>query len=90
MTLQLRVQNILSLFSGPGQPYICRFNLHLGSLFSGLRRPYIYEFSRLNLQNTVLSKRRLTWFVNEGIVDGWLEFFSDIFFFEITIPCKKI
>ncbi|XP_056021865.1 bifunctional glutamate/proline--tRNA ligase-like isoform X2 [Ostrea edulis] len=37
----------------------------------GLRRPYIYEYSRLNLQNTVLSKRRLTWFVNEGIVDGW-------------------
>ncbi|XP_061172906.1 bifunctional glutamate/proline--tRNA ligase-like [Saccostrea echinata] len=37
----------------------------------GLRRPFIYEYSRLNLQNTVLSKRKLTWFVNEGIVDGW-------------------
>ena len=37
-----------------------------------MRRPYIYEYSRLNLQYTVLSKRRLTWFVNEGVVDGWL------------------
>ncbi|KAL4237700.1 hypothetical protein ACF0H5_002415 [Mactra antiquata] len=37
----------------------------------GLRKPYIYSYSRLNLQNTVLSKRKLTWFVNEGIVDGW-------------------
>ncbi|XP_019864020.1 PREDICTED: bifunctional glutamate/proline--tRNA ligase-like, partial [Amphimedon queenslandica] len=37
----------------------------------GLRKPYIYEYSRLNLQNTVLSKRKLTWFVNEGIVSGW-------------------
>nr|XP_022332735.1 bifunctional glutamate/proline--tRNA ligase-like [Crassostrea virginica] len=36
-----------------------------------MRRPYIYEYSRLNLQYTVLSKRRLTWFVNEGVVDGW-------------------
>ena len=36
-----------------------------------MRKPYIYEYSRLNLQNTVLSKRRLTWFVTEGIVDGW-------------------
>lgn len=37
----------------------------------GLRKPHIYEYSRLNLQNTVLSKRRLTWFVDEGLVDGW-------------------
>ncbi|KAL3874337.1 hypothetical protein ACJMK2_037366 [Sinanodonta woodiana] len=37
----------------------------------GLRKPHIYEYSRLNLQNTVLSKRRLTWFVDEGFVDGW-------------------
>ena len=36
-----------------------------------MRKPYIYEYSRLNLQNTVLSKRKLTWFVTEGIVDGW-------------------
>ncbi|XP_076817359.1 bifunctional glutamate/proline--tRNA ligase-like [Clavelina lepadiformis] len=37
----------------------------------GIRKPYIWEYSRLNLQNTVLSKRKLTWFVNNGLVDGW-------------------
>lgn len=36
-----------------------------------LRKPYIWSYSRLNLKNTVLSKRRLTWFVDEGLVDGW-------------------
>ena len=40
-------------------------------IISGLRKPYIWEYSRLNLQNTVMSKRKLTWFVNEGLVDGW-------------------
>ena len=38
---------------------------------TGLRKPYIYEYSRLNLQNTVLSKRKLTWFVESGLVSGW-------------------
>ncbi|XP_062863128.1 bifunctional glutamate/proline--tRNA ligase [Trichomycterus rosablanca] len=37
----------------------------------GLRKPYIWEYARLNLNNTLLSKRKLTWFVNEGYVDGW-------------------
>ncbi|MCL4124117.1 UNVERIFIED_CONTAM: hypothetical protein GTU68_031734 [Idotea baltica] len=37
----------------------------------GLRPLHIYEYSRLNMNNTVLSKRRLTWFVQEGLVDGW-------------------
>ncbi|XP_069464687.1 bifunctional glutamate/proline--tRNA ligase isoform X2 [Ambystoma mexicanum] len=37
----------------------------------GIRKPYIWEYSRLNLNNTLLSKRKLTWFVNEGLVDGW-------------------
>ena len=46
--------------------------MYTDCLLSGLRKPYIYEYSRLNLQNTVLSKRKLTWFVNEGIVEGWL------------------
>lgn len=36
-----------------------------------LRKPYIWEYSRLNMTNTVLSKRRLTWFVDNNIVDGW-------------------
>ncbi|KAK3888678.1 hypothetical protein Pcinc_007291 [Petrolisthes cinctipes] len=37
----------------------------------GLRPIHIYEYSRLNMNNTVLSKRKLTWFVSEGLVDGW-------------------
>ncbi|KAI4497930.1 hypothetical protein M0802_007046 [Mischocyttarus mexicanus] len=37
----------------------------------GLNRPYIWEYSRLNMTNTVLSKRKLTWFVENGLVDGW-------------------
>ncbi|XP_070578959.1 bifunctional glutamate/proline--tRNA ligase-like [Ptychodera flava] len=37
----------------------------------GLRKPFIWEYSRLNLQNTVLSKRKLTWFVDNSYVDGW-------------------
>lgn len=38
---------------------------------TGLRPVTIYEFSRLNLINTVLSKRNLKWFVETGKVDGW-------------------
>ncbi len=34
-------------------------------------RPRQYEFSRLNLTHTVLSKRRLTQLVAEGHVSGW-------------------
>ncbi|XP_067018170.1 bifunctional glutamate/proline--tRNA ligase-like [Acropora muricata] len=37
----------------------------------GIRRPYIYEFSRLTLQNTVMSKRKLTHLVDQGYVEGW-------------------
>ncbi|XP_034427470.1 bifunctional glutamate/proline--tRNA ligase isoform X2 [Hippoglossus hippoglossus] len=36
-----------------------------------IRKPYIWEYARLNLNNTVLSKRKLTWFVDQGYVDGW-------------------
>ena len=36
-----------------------------------IREPHVYEYSRLNLQNTVLSKRKLRWFVEQGIVSGW-------------------
>uniref|UniRef100_A0A4W5L7W9 Glutamyl-prolyl-tRNA synthetase 1 n=1 Tax=Hucho hucho TaxID=62062 RepID=A0A4W5L7W9_9TELE len=36
-----------------------------------LRKPYVWEYARLNLNNTVLSKRKLTWFVDQGYVDGW-------------------
>ena len=37
----------------------------------GLRKPDIWAYARLNLTNTVMSKRKLTWFVDEGVVDGW-------------------
>ncbi|KAI6657571.1 Bifunctional glutamate/proline--tRNA ligase [Oopsacas minuta] len=33
--------------------------------------PHMYEYSRLALQHTILSKRRLAWFVEQGLVDGW-------------------
>ncbi|XP_022104839.1 bifunctional glutamate/proline--tRNA ligase-like [Acanthaster planci] len=36
-----------------------------------LRNVFIWAYSRLNLQHTVLSKRKLTWFVQQGLVDGW-------------------
>ncbi len=37
----------------------------------GLRTCQIYDFSKLQLVSTVLSKRKLKWFVEEGHVDGW-------------------
>ena len=36
-----------------------------------LRPVHIYEFSKLNFIYTVLSKRKLKWFVEKGFVDGW-------------------
>jgi glutamyl-tRNA synthetase len=39
----------------------------------GLRRVEIYDYSRLNLVSTILSKRNLRWFVDEGIADGWYD-----------------
>ncbi|RZR86625.1 hypothetical protein BHM03_00013877, partial [Ensete ventricosum] len=37
----------------------------------GVRTVQIYEFSRLNMVHTLLSKRKLLWFVQNGKVDGW-------------------
>ena len=46
-----------------------QFNWFIDAL--GLRKPHIWAYARLNLTNTVMSKRKLTWLVDEGIVDGW-------------------
>ena len=37
----------------------------------GLRPVVIYDFSKLNLLSTCLSKRKLRWFVENNHVDGW-------------------
>ncbi|GKB15940.1 glutamate--tRNA ligase, cytoplasmic [Tanacetum coccineum] len=37
----------------------------------GLRKVNIYEFNRLNLVYTLLSKWKLLWFVENGKVNGW-------------------
>ncbi|CAH1412042.1 unnamed protein product [Lactuca virosa] len=37
----------------------------------GVRKVHLYEFSRLNMVYTVLSKRKLLWFVENNKVDGW-------------------
>lgn len=37
----------------------------------GLRRVEIWDFGRLNFQYTLLSKRKLTWFIEQGKVRGW-------------------
>ncbi|CAO2830570.1 unnamed protein product [Amaranthus hypochondriacus] len=37
----------------------------------GVKKVIFYEFSRLNMVYTLLSKRKLLWFVQNGRVDGW-------------------
>ena len=40
---------------------------------ANIREVIIYEFSRLNLIHTVLSKRNLKWFVENNLVEGWMD-----------------
>ncbi len=47
------------------------YDWYVGEL--GIYQPRQYEFARLNLSNTVLSKRRLLRLVNEGHVNGWTD-----------------
>jgi glutamyl/glutaminyl-tRNA synthetase len=39
----------------------------------GLRKVNIFTFGKVNFVNTVLSKRKLNWFVEEKLVDGWFD-----------------
>jgi len=38
-----------------------------------LREPVIWDYSRLNFTYTLLSKRKLQWFVDNGLVEGWFD-----------------
>lgn len=40
-------------------------------VWPGLPSVTIWDYARLSFIHTVLSKRKLTWFVENGIVDGW-------------------
>lgn len=42
-------------------------------MWPGLQDVDIWDYSRLSLVNTVLSKRKLTWFVETKKVDGWAD-----------------
>jgi glutamyl-tRNA synthetase len=37
----------------------------------GLRKVELIEFAKTQFSHTILSKRKLTWFVENGFVDGW-------------------
>lgn len=39
----------------------------------GLRKVHILAYGKINFVNAVLSKRKLTWFVDNGQVDGWTD-----------------
>jgi glutaminyl-tRNA synthetase len=37
----------------------------------GLYKPVVWEYSRLNITNTVMSKRKLNKLVTQNFVNGW-------------------
>lgn len=39
----------------------------------GLRKCKIYDYSRLCMVSTILSKRNLKWFVESGVAEGWYD-----------------
>ena len=39
----------------------------------GVREVHVVEFARLNFQYTLLSKRKLQWFVDQGRVESWFD-----------------
>lgn len=41
------------------------------SVWPGLPNVHIWDYARLSFIYTVLSKRKLTWFVEQGLVEGW-------------------
>ncbi|VVC41092.1 Glutamyl/glutaminyl-tRNA synthetase,Glutamyl/glutaminyl-tRNA synthetase, class Ib [Cinara cedri] len=58
-------------YADHNEPYYWFYDkLKLGKWYNETR-PYILSYSRLNMTNTVLSKEKLTWFVEQGLVDGW-------------------
>lgn len=38
-----------------------------------LRHVHIYAYGKMNFVHTVLSKRKLNWFVEQGLVEGWFD-----------------
>jgi glutaminyl-tRNA synthetase len=64
-----------TLMEGLRQPELFGENAtiynELAALAGFSERPYQYEFARLNITGTVLSKRKLIQLVQEGYVSGW-------------------
>jgi glutamyl-tRNA synthetase len=38
-----------------------------------LRHTHVHAFGKMNFVHTVLSKRKLTWFVEQGLVESWFD-----------------